>query len=133
MTPSLTIRTVFGAGINPFVSDIARLRISVFREFPYLYDGTEAYEQTYLKTYTQSPASIAVLVANDDELVGVSTGLPMADEETSFQQPFKNKEYTVDTIFYFGVSILLPEYRGRGIYNRFFGGERTAGKAAWRL
>lgn len=120
MTPSLTIRTVFGAGINPFVSDIARLRISVFREFPYLYDGNEAYERTYLNTYTQSPASIAVIVLDDDELIGVSTGLPMADEEPNFQRPFMEQGYDIDNIFYCGESILLPEYRGRGIYNRFF-------------
>lgn len=33
----LAIKTVIGDGIKPFLSDIARLRIDIFREFPYLY------------------------------------------------------------------------------------------------
>ncbi len=33
------------------IDDLADLRISVFREYPYLYDGNLEYEKKYLKQY----------------------------------------------------------------------------------
>jgi hypothetical protein len=33
------------------------LRIRVFRDHPYLYNGDPAYERTYLEAYIQSPAT----------------------------------------------------------------------------
>jgi GNAT superfamily N-acetyltransferase len=122
---SLNIKTVTGEGIKPFIPDIASLRITVFREFPYLYDGDQAYEQEYLETYIGSSRSVAVLVLDGERVVGVSTGIPMADETDEFQSPFKEKGFNIEEIFYCGESILLPEYRGRGIYKTFFS-EREA-------
>lgn len=55
-----------------------------------------------------------------DRLVGVSTGLPLADEEEEFKQPFIKQGYDPENVFYCGESILLKEYRGQGIYSRFF-------------
>ncbi len=31
-----------GSQIAPYIDELAQLRITVFREFPYLYDGDEA-------------------------------------------------------------------------------------------
>jgi GNAT superfamily N-acetyltransferase len=117
----LVIKTVNGAGIQPFLPDIARLRIDIFREFPYLYDGSLEYEQEYLETYIRSPRSLAVLVLDGQRIIGVSTGIPLADESWEFQKPFKEQGVDTTEIFYCGESILLPAYRGRGIYKIFFG------------
>ena len=38
MAAALDVLT--GAAIEPALPDIARLRIAVFRDFPYLYDGS---------------------------------------------------------------------------------------------
>lgn len=111
-----------GSEIAPYLADLARLRITVFREYPYLYDGTEEYEARYLQTYLNSPNSIAVLVLDEGKIVGASTGLPMADEETDFQKPFIEQGYDPQTLFYCAESVLLPKYRGRGIYKTFFQG-----------
>lgn len=120
MTPPLRILSLHGADIQPYIKEIARLRINIFREFPYLYDGSEEYERDYLKTYTKSNESIAVLVLDENKPVGVSTGLPMEDEEEDFNRPFLDEGYDPATVFYCGESILKKKYRGRGIYRRFF-------------
>lgn len=109
-----------GADIAPFIDDLARLRISVFRAFPYLYEGTVDYEKTYVATYAASPDSVFVLALDGDKVVGASTGLPMADETEAFKAPFVNGGFDPRRIFYFGESVLLPEYRGQGIGVRFF-------------
>ena len=45
---SITIQVVTGTAIAPYVNDLATLRMQVFRDFPYLYDGTHEYEQHYM-------------------------------------------------------------------------------------
>jgi len=117
---NLHIKKVTGTGIKPFIPDIARLRITVFRNFPYLYDGNQAYEQEYLETYVKSTRSIAVLVLDGQQITGVSTGVPLSDESEEFQRPFVNQGISPSEIFYCGESLLLPEYRGKGIYKTFF-------------
>jgi GNAT superfamily N-acetyltransferase len=127
MPMNTTLRTLrlSGSAISPYLADLARLRISVFREFPYLYDGSEEYETRYLQTYIDSPDSIAVLVLDGERVVGASTGLPMAHEEADFQQPFLQQGYAPRTLFYCAESVLLPEYRGRGVYKSFFQGREN--------
>ncbi len=117
---AFTFKRVTGADIAAYVDELARLRIEVFREFPYLYDGDEDYERKYLQTYVRSPRSLAVLVYDGVELIGASTGLPMQDETAEFQKPFIEHGYDVGKVFYCGESVLRRDYRGRGIYKHLF-------------
>lgn len=114
------LKILRGAGIAPWVEALARLRIAVFREFPYLYDGTLEYEKRYLQTYLDSPDSVAVLAVDAGRAVGATTGLPLADETAEFQRPFAEAGFDIARVFYCGESVLLPEYRGRGLYRTFF-------------
>ena len=47
-------RRLLGESLGAALEDVARLRIAVFRTWPYLYDGDLAYEQEYLQTYRDS-------------------------------------------------------------------------------
>ncbi|MDH4869228.1 GNAT family N-acetyltransferase [Pseudomonas sp. BN515] len=116
----MQIRLLHGGAIAPHINDLARLRLTVFREFPYLYDGTLEYEARYLATYAESKESLFVLALDGERVVGASTGLPMADETEEFQRPFREQGWAPERIFYFGESVLLPEYRGSGLGVRFF-------------
>ena len=116
----MEIRLLHGAAIAPYLDDLARLRLTVFREFPYLYDGTPEYESDYLATYMASERSLVVLAVDDGQVVGASTGLPLCDETDAFRQPFLDQGRDPDTVYYFGESVLLPAYRGRGLGVRFF-------------
>ena len=58
----MCIRDRSGGDIDAFLPELARLRIRVFREYPYLYEGSAAYEEKYLKTYANVPESVMVLV-----------------------------------------------------------------------
>lgn len=117
---SLIIKPVYGPGIAPWVDDLAELRIRVFRDFPYLYDGTREYEQHYIETYARSPESLFVMALDGERVIGVSTGVPMRDETDEFKAPFLARGYDPESVFYFGESVLLAEYRGCGIGVRFF-------------
>jgi GNAT superfamily N-acetyltransferase len=125
-------KTVRGSQMSLYLKQIGELRIKVFREFPYLYDGSAEYEQEYLQKYVDSDESIAALIFDDDRLVGASTGIPLQDEDEDFKKPFMVQNYDLEKIFYCGESILLPDYRGLGIYSHFFSERedhaRTLGK-----
>ncbi|MFN0059585.1 MAG: GNAT family N-acetyltransferase [Planctomycetota bacterium] len=111
--------------MRPHLPALARLRIAVFREFPYLYDGDLAYEERYLRVYSDSPGSVFVLAADGERIVGVSTGLPLLDAEPNFIAPFVEQRFRPEQVFYFGESVLERGYRGRGIGVLFFA-EREA-------
>ena len=49
-----------GAALEAALDDVARLRIAVFRDWPYLYDGSLEYEREYLTTYRDSPGALLV-------------------------------------------------------------------------
>lgn len=118
----MTIDTIVCAGeaVAPYVDDLARLRIAVFREYPYLYEGDAEYERRYLTAYARSPRSVFVLALDGGKVIGASTGLPLADDGEAFHQPFLERGLPLDQVFYFGESVLLRDYRGRGLGHRFF-------------
>ncbi len=120
MSSELEILNVHGPQLEPFIDGLGRLRIAVFREYPYLYEGTLEYEREYLKSYLNSPRSLVALVLDQGEVVGATTCVPMADEGPEFKEAFIKGGYDVEDICYFGESILLPAYRGRGLGKEFF-------------
>jgi GNAT superfamily N-acetyltransferase len=122
---SVELRVVGPADYADFKASVARLRIEVFRAFPYLYDGDADYEERYLETYARAADSLWVLALDGERVVGASTGLPLADEGSGFQQPFIEHGIDPARVFYFGESVLLPEYRGQGIGHAFFDARET--------
>lgn len=117
---NLKIIPLIGKAAKEYIRDLAELRITVFREYPYLYDGALEYEEKYLKSYTDSPESIVVVALDGNKVVGASTGIPMEKADPAFQKPFIDTELDPKRIFYFGESVLLKEYRGKGHYGYFF-------------
>jgi GNAT superfamily N-acetyltransferase len=109
-----------GANIAALIPQLGQLRMDVFYDFPYLYEGSLEYEEKYLRIYTQNPLSVAFGVFDQDKLVGATTGIPLIAESLEIQKPFLERQLNLDNIFYFGESILLPAYRGKGLGHLFF-------------
>lgn len=109
-----------GEGAKEFFTELANLRMTVFHDFPYLYDGDFDYEKNYLSTYFSCPESFLCLCWNDDKIVGATTAIPLQHEEKAFQKTFLDHGMNPSDVFYFGESILLGEYRGQGVGKQFF-------------
>ncbi len=114
------IKTLSGQAASAHADTLARLRIEVFREWPYLYDGSEAYERDYLTTYFQCPQSLILVAWAGQQIVGASTALPLADADPDMQAPFIQAGLSLTEWLYFGESVVLPEYRGLGLGVGFF-------------
>lgn len=121
----LSIQRLSGGDINACLRELARLRIRVFRDYPYLYEGSADYEEKYLQTYANAPGGVMVLAKDGETVVGASSGLPLKAETPNVIEPFTARGYDPTRVFYYGESVLLPEYRGLGLGKRFFA-EREA-------
>ncbi|MFN8304183.1 MAG: GNAT family N-acetyltransferase [Saprospiraceae bacterium] len=133
MTPSaatLRFERLGGKHFSEVFDDLAALRITVFREYPYLYEGTTDYEKSYLKTYADAERSFLFAVYDSGRMIGATTCIPLENETAEVQEPFQKAGYSLDEVFYFGESLLLPEYRGLGLGHRFFD-EREAHAASF--
>lgn len=100
------------------LDDLARLRISVFRAFPYLYEGDLEYERHYMRSYRDNPDAVIVVARDGEKIVGAATGMPLAlhGDASQVTGPLP----PVEKIFYCAESVLLPEYRGQGVGHAFF-------------
>jgi GNAT superfamily N-acetyltransferase len=103
-TGPLRIETYTGERLRPLLGDLARLRTVVFRDWPYLYDGDPRNEERHLATYMTTPLA----------------GVPLAAEPEPVRVPFLARGWDPARFFYFGESVLLPEWRGRGVGVEFF-------------
>jgi len=116
---SVAVRVLTGDALADALPDVARLRIDVFRDWPYLYDGDADYERDYLRAY-QAPGAVVVAAMDGDRIVGAATGAPMADHAADFGAAFAGRPEALSDIFYCAESVLLPAYRGRGLGHAFF-------------
>jgi len=116
---SLSFRSYVGPEIATVIAPFARLRIAVFRDWPYLYDGDLAYEEGYLQSYAQGD-TILVAAFDGAKMVGASTGMPLSDHADDFAAAFAGQPYAFDQVFYCAESVLLPGYRGQGAGHAFF-------------
>jgi len=120
MTQAIRIERCSGAALVHYVPELARLRIEVFRDFPYLYDGDYDYEKKYLQTYIDTPESVIVLAFDGDKVVGASTAIPMQYETDQLKKPFLEQGYNLEDVFYCSESVLNKDYRGLGLGVQFF-------------
>ncbi|APE44545.1 GNAT family N-acetyltransferase [Sulfitobacter alexandrii] len=117
---ALRIVPLTGTALADALPQVARLRIGVFAEWPYLYDGDLAYEERYLQSYRDSEGAIVVGAFDGETLVGASTGTPLADHADDFAAAFAPTGIDLGQVFYCAESVLLPAYRGQGAGHRFF-------------
>ncbi|MCK7595453.1 GNAT family N-acetyltransferase [Lysobacter sp. CAU 1642] len=104
----------------PHLDAIAALRCEVFADWPYLYEGDVDYERRYLARYLDCPRALCVLAREGDEIVGVSTGVPLLDDNAGFQRPFIERGIDPARVFYCGESVLRRAFRGQGAGHAFF-------------
>jgi GNAT superfamily N-acetyltransferase len=123
------VRALQGPELEAHLDDVARLRIAIFRDWPYLYDGTLEYERAYLTTYRDNPGALLVGAFDAGILVGASTSTLMEDHADAFQKPLAQIGLPVQSILYGAESVLLPAYRGQGLGHRFFDLRETHARA----
>lgn len=117
---TIDVAPMTGAGLADVLPALAELRITVFRAFPYLYDGDAAYEADYLAGFAAAAGAVIVVARDGDMIVGAATAAPLATQDQAWQAPLAAAGFDIARTFYFGESVLRGEYRGQGIGHAFF-------------
>jgi GNAT superfamily N-acetyltransferase len=117
---TVTVEALTGKDLQAAMDDLARLRIEVFRDYPYLYEGTLDYEANYLSVFASGRDGVIAAARDGDTIIGCATGSGLTAHHEEFARPFLKASYNIDKIFYCGESVLLPHYRGQGLGHAFF-------------
>jgi len=108
----------YGAEIKEHIDTMARFRLEQFKEYPYLYVGDYGQEQVHLGSYANYRESSLILAAENDKVVAISTSLPLKYEEEVLSccaEELERMGMDATKGYYFGETIILPEYRSQGI------------------
>lgn len=117
---SLRYEVLRGAAVDRALDALADLRIAVFRDWPYLYEGDHDYERRYMASYRDSADAVLVAALDGARIVGAATGTPMEDHAEEFGAAIRDHGLAMGDIFYCAESVLLPDYRGQGAGHAFF-------------
>jgi GNAT superfamily N-acetyltransferase len=115
----IDVHRLAGPGLDAVLDAVAGLRSTVFRDWPYLYDGSPEYEREYLATYRDAPGALLIGAFHGGRLIGASTSSPMEDHAPEFAAALSALGIPPDRILYGAESVLLHPYRGIGLGHRF--------------
>ncbi len=104
-----------GAAVAEALDDLATLRLAIFPEYPYLYQGRRADELTYLASYAEAPDACAILVCDGLTVIGAATGMPLVHEDTRILDAFSGTIFPLNEIYYVGELLFRPNYRNCGL------------------
>lgn len=125
----IEVTTVTGEALAPHLAAVARLRVEVFAEWPYLYEGQPGYEERYLRHYANSPGAAVVLALAGGEVVGAATCQPAAEATPVVREALTRAGLDPARICYFGESVLRAGLRGQGVGLRFFAAREAHARA----
>lgn len=115
----IKIQLFKGVEVLHYLDAIIHLRVTVFREYPYLYGGDPEAEEGYVKTFARSKRSLFVLAKNHEEVIGCLTSIPAIDVLTESWATALRK-LSVDSMIYLGDMLLLKEYRNQKIGSKMY-------------
>lgn len=111
----ITTQLLVGAAIVDSLGDLATLRLDIFSEYPYLYQGRRKDELTYLGTYAEASDARVILAYDGVTVVGAATGMPLAHEGAQMLDAFAGTTFPLEDIYYVGELLFRPAYRNCGL------------------
>jgi GNAT superfamily N-acetyltransferase len=120
---SFTIKVLVDSELQKILPFIVEQRITLFREYPYLYEGNAKEENTYLTWFSKLPHSAVVVAYLGDDPVGFVTGTDFTAFSEHFEGSsdlFKRAGLNPWAYYYIAEIIILPSYRGNHLSKRLF-------------
>lgn len=119
----IRIETYRGQEINSHIKEITDVALVVYRDYPYLYEGTVEEYLPILALNGKSSCGLGCLVYDNDKVIGAALGMPADEIRSHYLEPLLkvSSREKLKASFYFAEMLLLKEYRnsdlGQQIYN----------------
>ena len=123
LSDGYSIVLLSGDSIQPILSFIEQMRLSYFREYPYLYEGTLQEERVYSAWFSKLKDSMVAVVYYNNKPVGFLTGTSFVDfseHYTGSLTLFRNAGLDPEQYYYFGEVIIQKEHRGNSLSRKLF-------------
>jgi len=111
----ITEQLLTGAAIAEALDDLATLRLDIFPEYPYLYQGRWEDELTYLGTYAEAPDACVIIAYDGLTVIGAATGMPLVHEDAQMLDAFAGTTFPLNEVYYVGELLFRPAYRNYGL------------------
>ncbi len=111
----ITEQLLTGAAVSDALTDLASLRLDIFTEYPYLYQGRREDELTYLATNAEAPEACAILAYDGLTVIGAVTGMPLDHEDARMLDAFAGTTFPLKEIYYVGELLFRPAFRNCGL------------------
>jgi GNAT superfamily N-acetyltransferase len=111
----ITEQLLTGAVIADALDDLATLRLDIFPEYPYLYQGRREDELAYLGVYAEAPDACVILAYDGNSVVGAATGMPLIHEDARMIDAFNGTSVPLNEVYYVGELLFRPAYRNCGL------------------
>ena len=109
------------SNIESCLEPLAALRLEIFREYPYLYEGLREDELCYLKSYVAAPDACVILSQESGTIEGAVTGMPLIHEDAQMLSAFTENSLDVEGFYYVGELLLYQAFRNRGLGSKLLG------------
>ena len=107
----LELRALEGPVAARWLDDIVRIRVELYREFPYLYDGDAAREALCLRTYLECGEAVFLAAFDGDRMAGFSSSIPLAMEDEALTEPFRRAGLDPADYLYIGEMLVEAPWR----------------------
>ena len=111
----ITEQLLTGTAIADGLDDVATLRLDIFPEYPYLYQGRREDELKYLDTYAEAPDACVILAYDGHAVIGAVAGMPLIHEDAQMHDAFAGTAFPLNEAYYIGELLFRLGYRKCGL------------------
>jgi len=138
---AVSIKSLLGSEITPYVKTLSALYRNIFREAPYFYYASSEAWDGYIQSYANTPDALASLALCQNTIVGCVIGTPVANASEKYRKAFSQHPEDLHSLFYLGEIAMKPELRGLGIGKQLYKAcenvivekKRFTGICIWRM
>jgi len=113
---TVTFQVLKGTQIKLIEKSFADLRITIFREYPYLYEGDLPTEKQYFAMFGDN--TLCIIAKDRSKVVGMIIGTPLQDIFKRLLEPLA--EVSIEKMFYLADILVVKSYRGQRIGHTLF-------------
>lgn len=112
---SITLEVLRGKELLSNISKLTKLRLAIYQEYPYLYEGNSAFEESYLSLFANSNESMLIIAKDNHQIIGAISGLPLDMAQKEIREVFIQSEIEIKDYYALCDVIVLKQYRSKGV------------------